>query len=83
MDGLGSAESDTVLATEILSNRDTSRPSDQRRLDSRDVQTEQVHEQVANHVPGAGEAGSVGRETLADERPDPDGRGASRGGANP
>ncbi|WP_205961398.1 hypothetical protein [Paracoccus endophyticus] len=80
--GMAPAESDTVLTTEILSNRDTSRHSDQRGLDSRHVQNEQGHQHVANHGPGAGEAGSVGREKLADERPDPEERVAGRGSDN-
>ena len=63
-------EPDAPLPVEVLSNRDTSRHSDQRGLDSRHVQTEQGHDSVASHAPGEGEAGDVDREKLADERPE-------------
>ena len=66
---------DQLPDNEILSNRDTSRHSRERGLDSRHVQNEQRHEHVANHDPGDGEAGEASaREKLADERPDPDQR---------
>lgn len=39
---------DELPRQEILSNRDTSRHSDQRGLDSRYVKTEQHHDHVAN-----------------------------------
>lgn len=74
-DGTGGMAPDDIEAlppNEILSNRDTSRHSEQRGLDSRHVQTQQFHEHVANHEPGDGEAGDVAREKLADERPGPD-----------
>lgn len=77
--GMAPAEVETVQTTEILSNRDTSRHSDQRGLDSRHVQNEQGQEHVANHVPGAGEAGTVDREKLADERPEGDERMPDQG----
>ena len=68
--GMGPADPEITPRTEILSNRDTSRHSDQRGLDSRHVQTEQGHDSVASHAPGEGEAGDVDREKLADERPE-------------
>lgn len=68
--GLSPMEPETVLPVEVLSNRDTSRHSDQRGLDSRHVKNEQGHEHIANHAPGAGEAGPVERDMLADERAD-------------
>lgn len=73
-DGTGAMTSenpDVVRPTEILSNRDTSRHSDQRGLDSRHVQTQQMEDQVDNHAPGDGPPGSVPHEKLADERPAP------------
>ncbi|WP_347138240.1 hypothetical protein [Paracoccus sp. SSK6] len=39
---------DQLPDNEILSNRDKSRHSDQRGLDSRHVETEQLHDHVAN-----------------------------------
>ena len=68
--GMSPLDPDTPLPTEVLSNRDTSRHSDQRGLDSRHVLNEQGHDNVASHAPGQGEAGDVGREKLADERPE-------------
>lgn len=50
-DGSGGMSRDTLDElpdNEILSNRDKSRRSDQRGLDSRHVQTEQHHDHVAN-----------------------------------
>ncbi|HRO14178.1 MAG TPA: hypothetical protein PLL33_03880 [Paracoccus sp. (in: a-proteobacteria)] len=70
--GMTPEELDALPRTEILSNRDTSRHSEQRGLDSRHVQTQQHHEHVGNHAAGAGEPGPVDREKLADERPDAD-----------
>ena len=81
--GMAPLEPDAPLPVEVLSNRDTSRHSDQRGLDSRHVQTEQGHDSVASHAPGEGEAGDVDREKLADERPEEparlDGPARSRG----
>ena len=68
--GMAAADVDSLPDNEILSNRDTSRHSDQRGLDSRHVQSEQGHDSVASHAPGQGEAGDVDREKLADERPE-------------
>lgn len=68
--GMSPLEPDAPLPTEVLSNRDTSRHSDQRGLDSRHVQNEQGHDSVAAHAPGEGLAGDVDREKLADERPE-------------
>ncbi|MBV0891456.1 hypothetical protein KTN05_06255 [Paracoccus sp. Z118] len=67
--GMSPLEPDATLPSEALSNRDTSRHSEQRGLDSRHVKNEQGHEHVASHAPGAGAAGDVDREKLADERP--------------
>lgn len=61
-DGTGGMSPDTVdelSENEVLSNRDKSRHSDQRGLDSRHVQTEQHHDHVANrqdddHADGQG-----------------------------
>ena len=75
--GMSPLEPDTPLPTEVLSNRDTSRHSDQRGLDSRHVQNEQGHDSVASHAPGEGEAGDVDREKLADERPEGSGGGGA------
>lgn len=69
--GMAPADIDSLPDNEILSNRDTSRHSEQRGLDSRHVQTQQFHEHVASHEPGDGGAGDVARDKLADERPGP------------
>ncbi|WP_198670736.1 hypothetical protein [Oceanicella sp. SM1341] len=64
-DGSGADAPDDVAPlpdNEILSNRDTSRHSDQRSLDSREMQNRQYHETVASHAPGAGEPGEAGRK---------------------
>ncbi|MBB1492159.1 hypothetical protein H5395_11550 [Paracoccus sp. MC1854] len=63
--GLSPVEPDTPLPTEVLSNRDTSRHSEQRGLDSRHVKNEQGHEHV-----GAQDPDDIDREKLADERPE-------------
>jgi hypothetical protein len=42
---------DKVGENMILSNRDKSRHSDERGLDSKQVQTEQYHDHAANHLP--------------------------------
>ena len=68
--GMSPLEPDTPLPSEVLSNRDTSRHSDQRGLDSRHVKNEQRHEHVASHAPGRGAPGDVDRKKLADERPE-------------
>lgn len=63
--GMSEAEPENPSRTEVLSNRDTSRHSEQRGLDSRHVKTEQLHDHVANQsTPAADE------DKLADERPD-------------
>ncbi len=67
--GMSPLEPQTPLTTEVLSNRDTSRHSEQRGLDSGYVQTQQLDPSVDNHAPGAGEPGEVDRDKLADERP--------------
>ncbi|VDS07759.1 hypothetical protein PARHAE_00937 [Paracoccus haematequi] len=46
--GMSPADSDELSENEVLSNRDKSRHSDQRGLDSRHVETEQHHDHVAN-----------------------------------
>ncbi|WEF24450.1 hypothetical protein [Paracoccus sp. S3-43] len=46
--GMSPAQSDDLPENEVLSNRDKSRHSDQRGLDSRHVETEQHHDHVAN-----------------------------------
>lgn len=43
---------DVLPENEVLSNRDKSRHSDQRGLDSRHVETEQLHDHVANRSGG-------------------------------
>ena len=73
-DGTGGMAPDDIEAlpdNEILSNRDTSRHSEQRGLDSRHVKSQQMHDHVGSHAPGEGAAGEVEREKLADERPGP------------
>jgi len=77
--GMSPVDTDTVLPTEVLSNRDTSRHSEQRGLDSRHVQTEQRQDHVDNHAPGEGGADPATKEKLADERPDPDEDTTARG----
>ncbi|MFC0199154.1 hypothetical protein [Paracoccus rhizosphaerae] len=68
--GLAPADPGTRLPQEPLSNRDTSRHSDQRGLDSAHVQNEQGRSNVDNHGPGRGEPGAVAdKDKLADERP--------------
>ncbi|QQO44167.1 hypothetical protein [Paracoccus sp. MC1862] len=75
--GLNPVEPDTPLPTEVLSNRDTSRHSEQRGLDSRHVKNEQGHEHV-----GAQDPDDIDSEKLADERPEgreqPTDRGTAR-----
>ena len=75
--GMSPADLDTLPRTEILSNRDTSRHSAERGLDSRHVQNEQMQDresdQTGDAVPDS--------EKLADERPtddDADTGGTSR-----
>ncbi|AJE47299.1 DUF2934 domain-containing protein [Celeribacter indicus] len=69
--GMSAPDIENLPDNEILSNRATSRHSDQRGLDSRHVSTEQYHEHVDNHAPGAGEPGAAAAGgKLADERPD-------------
>lgn len=72
--GMAPLEPDAPLPTEVLSNRDTSRHSEQRGLDSGYIQNEQLDPNVDNHAPGRGEPGDVDREKLADERPSDPGR---------
>lgn len=72
--GMSPVEPDTPLPTEVLSNRDTSRHSDQRGLDSRHVKNEQGHEHVAAQSPE-----DADREKLADERPEGRPQPADRG----
>lgn len=68
--GMSPADPPTQLHNEVLSNRDTSRHSDQRGLDSAHVQNEQGHPNVDNHDRGRGEPGKVpDKDKLADERP--------------
>lgn len=70
--GMAPADVDPLPGNEVLSNRDTSRHSDQRGHDGGHVQTGNWHEQVDNHARGAGEAGTPGaasKDALADERP--------------
>ena len=69
--GMAPADIDALPPGEVLSNRDTSRHSEQRGLDSRHVQTEQYHESIDNHDPGDGAPDPVAHEKLADERPGP------------
>ncbi len=68
--GMAPAEVDTPLPGEVLSNRDTSRHSEQRGLDSRHVQGEQLREHVGSRIPR-------GKRPLADDAPD-DTRGPGR-----
>ncbi|WP_195759867.1 hypothetical protein [Paracoccus sp. S-4012] len=67
--GMSPADVEALPDNEILSNRDTSRHSEQRGLDSRHVKSQQHHDHVGSHAPGEGAAGDVKREKLADERP--------------
>lgn len=78
--GLSPADIEALPDNEILSNRDTSRHSDQRGLDSRHVKSQQHHDHVASHAPGEGAAGAVPRAKLADERPG-EGEGMPRDGS--
>lgn len=77
--GMGPLEPDAPLPAEALSNRDTSRHSDQRGLDSRHVQNEQGHEHVA--AQDADPAGTPDSEKLADERPEGRGQPSDRNAA--
>lgn len=75
--GMSPADVEPLPDREILSNRDSARHSDQRGLDGRHVQNENLHEQSGNHAPAAGDAGRAGavsRPPLADERPGNDGQ---------
>ena len=73
--GMSPAEVEQRRKSEVLSNRDTSRHSEQRGLDSRHVHTRQLHEHVDNHAEGKGEPGKAAAgEKLADERPGPEDR---------
>lgn len=75
--GMSPADLDSLPRTEILSNRDTSRHSDERGLDSRHVQNEQLQDHQGNR---SGEQ-TPDDEKLADERPSGDeggGTGTSR-----
>lgn len=65
---MGPLDVEDLPDTEILSNRDTSRHSDQRGLDGRHVQTERQHDHVDDHPPGRAEPGEA-----ADDRRRPDG----------
>lgn len=53
--GMSDDDIDQLPDNEILSNRDKSRHSDQRGLDSRHVETEQRHDHVANRDGDQGE----------------------------
>lgn len=66
---MGPLDVDQLPDNEILSNRDTSRHSDQRGLDGRHVQTEQHHNHVDDHSQGTGEPGAA-----ADDKRPPAGR---------
>lgn len=77
--GMAPEESGTRAPEEVLSNRDTSRHSAERGLDSRHVVSQQGREHVGGHAPGAGAPGAVERGKLADERPGP-GEGMPRDG---
>ncbi len=71
--GMAPDDVDPLPDNEILSNRDTSRHSDQRGHDGGHVQNQNWHEQVSDHAPGAGEAGRPGarsRPPLVDEPKD-------------
>ena len=69
--GKSPADLDTLPRTEILSNRDTSRHSADRGLDSRHVQNEQLQEHSDNQSPDRAEnpADVPDEDKLADERP--------------
>lgn len=73
--GMTPADIEALPDNEVLSNRDTSRHSDQRGLDSRHVHTQNLHEHVDNHAAGKGEPGkAAAKDKLADERPGPEDR---------
>ncbi len=81
--GMASADVDPLPDNEILSNRDTSRHSDQRGLDSAHVQTRQFHQHVDNHDEGKGEPGkAASKGKLADERPGPEDRVTGSSGSD-
>ena len=69
--GMGPADPEITPRTEILSNRDTSRHSDERGLDSRHVQNEQLQDREADQTGDA----VPDSEELADERPTDDDAG--------
>jgi len=50
--GMTDPQDDLIEPNMILSNRDKSRHSDQRGLDSKAVQTDQLQDNPANHDPG-------------------------------
>nr|WP_318272600.1 hypothetical protein [Paracoccus saliphilus] len=69
--GMSPIDVDPLPDNEILSNRDKSRHSDQRGLDSRHVHTQQHHDHASNHAPGQGEPGAAAKpDHLPDERED-------------
>lgn len=69
--GMAPADIDALPPGEVLSNRDTSRHSEQRGLDSGYIQNEQYHNSVDNHDRGEGVPDPVLHDKLADQRPAP------------